>query len=471
MLRASQIDHQQSAIGNGVAVYIHIPFCHHRCSYCDFNIYAGMRSAFEPYTNAIAQEIAATANRVGRVAVPTIYFGGGTPSLLPVELIGGMLMAVRTFFDVDDSMEITVEANPNEGRPSSAPLRGRFAGAAGEEYFAQLRSLGVNRVSLGIQSSHAHELHLLRRGHTFDDAVATYHAARRAGFDNVNVDLIYGLPNQSLAEWRVTLQRIIDLQPDHISAYSLQVEEHTAMFNWVRDGRAPAPDEDVVAEMYELTEEMLGEAGFVHYEISNWASKGRPASAPLRGRFAEAGGEECEAERALARLDDQASNSRRTALHVFDARSRHNLVYWKNEPYFGFGCGAHSFYAGQRYSNVRHPREYIRRINADGSAVADAERIDRALEMGETMMLGLRLIGDGVDRQRFADRFGTELDEVYGSIVVRLIEQGLLESSPDRVRLTRRGRLLGNRVFREFLPDESQTRSGGLFASPEAQLE
>jgi oxygen-independent coproporphyrinogen-3 oxidase len=270
---------------------------------------------------------------------------------------------------------------------------------------------------------------LLRRGHSFDDAVATYAAVRRAGFENVNVDLIYGLPNQSVAEWHVTLQRVIDLQPDHVSAYSLQVEERTAMFKWVRDGRAPAPNDDVVVEMYELAEEMLGEAGFVHYEISNWASEGRAARSRGQGVRSEARGD--------------------------DYRSRHNLVYWRNGPYLGFGCGAHSSYAGQRFSNVLHPWEYIRRIDADGSAIADAEQIDRALEMGETMMLGLRLIEDGVERQRFADRFGVGLDEAYGSIVARLIDQGLLESLPDRIRLTRRGRLLGNRVFGEFLPDEA----------------
>ncbi len=406
-LRAVEVRDQRSEISNGVAVYIHIPFCHHRCSYCDFNIYAGMRALYESYAESVAQEIASTAARAGRVRVPTIYFGGGTPSLLPAELIGGMLATVRTFFDVDEDAEITIEANP-----------AKEWGAGGREYFAQLRSLGVNRASLGIQSSHEDELKLLRRGHSFEDAVATYESMRRAGFENVNIDLIYGLPNQSIDEWQVTLQRVIDLQPDHISAYSLQVEERTAMFNWVRDQRVPAPDEETVAAMYEMAEAILADAGYVHYEISNWAGQGH-----------EVWGKE--------------SN---------DYRSQHNLVYWRNEPYFGFGCGAHSFYAGQRYSTVKHPREYIRRIETSVDVVEEVELIDRTLEMGETMMLGLRLIEAGVSRDRFRERFNRELDEVYRSTITRLVEQGLLESRPDRIRLTPRGRLLGNRVFAEFLP-------------------
>ena len=418
--RLRVIQHPKPESENGVALYIHIPFCHHRCSYCDFNIYAGMRSLYQPYAEAIAQEIAAMASRAGRVPVPSIYIGGGTPSLFPVELIGGLLATVRAFFEVNADAEITLEANPGSGQSS----------VVSRQYFEQLRALGVNRVSLGVQSSHAHELHLLRRGHSFQDAVAAFQAMRQAGLDNLNIDLIYGLPRQSIDEWRETLERAIDLRPEHISAYSLQVEEQTAMYNWVRDRRVPSPDNDVVAEMYELTETLLAEAGFGHYEISNWA----------RGRQKARGGVE--------RLGAGEAERRKE-----DFRSRHNLVYWRNEPYLGLGCGAHSSYAGRRFSNVTHPREYIRRIQDDADAVAEVETIEPALEMGETLMLGLRLIEEGVERVRFKDRFGLELAEVYGPIMVRLIDQGLLESTGDGLRLTQRGRLLGNRVFAEFLPD------------------
>jgi oxygen-independent coproporphyrinogen-3 oxidase len=289
-----------------------------------------------------------------------------------------------------------------------------------EMAFAHLRTLGINRISLGVQSSHEDELQLLRRGHSFADAVATYEAARRAGFDNVNIDLIYGLPDQPVEKWRVTLERVIALQPDHVSAYSLQIEPRTAMLRWVQTGRVPEPEEEAAAVMYELTHEVLAQAGFEHYEISNWAKAGKRAGETARRREA--------------------------------FRSAHNLVYWRNEPYFGFGCGAHSSFAGRRYSNVRHPREYIDRIQQKGEVVVEVEEIDRALEMGETLMLGLRLIEEGVERARFKERFGLELDEVYDAAIARLIEQGLLESDAERICLTVRGRLLGNRVFAEFLP-------------------
>jgi oxygen-independent coproporphyrinogen III oxidase len=313
------------------------------------------------------------------------------------------LTTVRTFFDVDDEAEVTLEVNPTMN---------------GDRYFEQLHSLGINRLSLGGQSSHEDELQLLRRGHSFADAVATYEAARQAGFVNVNLDLIYGLPDQPIEKWRTTLERVIALQPDHISAYSLQIEPRTAMLRWVQNGRVPEPEEADVAAMYELTHKMLEQAGFEHYEISNWAHS--------------------------ERSEAKSKNA--------DLRSRHNLVYWRNEPYFGFGCGAHSSFEGKRYSNVLHPREYIDHIRQKGEAVAEVEEIDRALEMGETLMLGLRLIAEGVERACFTERFGVELDEVFSAAIEQLIEQGLLESNSERIRLTARGRLLGNRVFAEFLP-------------------
>jgi oxygen-independent coproporphyrinogen-3 oxidase len=411
-------NNQQPMTNHPIAIYIHIPFCHHRCSYCDFNIYAGMKSLYVPYVEAIAEEIAVTAARVGRVRVPSIYFGGGTPSLLPAELIGGLLTAVRTFFDVDDEAEVTLEVNPTMDDGRQTIDGGQWSVVSRQ--FEQSRSLGVNRLSLGVQSSHEDELRLLRRGHSFADAVATYEAARQAGFENVNLDLIYGLPDQPIAKWRTTLERVIALQPDHISAYSLQIEPRTALLRWVQNGRVPEPDEDAVAAMYEVTQEMLAQAGFEHYEISNWAHS---STSPLRG---------------------SAQNA-----YLY---SRHNLVYWHNEPYFGFGCGAHSSLEGKRYSNVLHPREYIERIGQGGEAIAEVEEIARTLEMGETLMLGLRLIEEGVERARFKHRFGVELDEIHGTTIEQLIEQGLLESDAERIRLTPRGRLLGNRVFAEFLP-------------------
>jgi len=381
-----------------------------------------MKSLYAPYVEAIAEEIAVTAARVGRVRVPSIYFGGGTPSQLPPELIGGLLTAVRTFFDVEDDAEVTLEANPMLGDGQQTTDGGQRS-VVSRQYLEHLRSLGINRLSLGVQSSHEDELQLLRRGHSFADAVATYEVARQAGFENVNLDLIYGLPDQPIEKWRTTLERVIALRPNHISAYSLQIEPRTAMLRWVQNGRVPEPEEDDVAAMYELAQEMLAQAGFEHYEISNWA-------------HAE---------------QDEVKSKNAHALF----RSRHNLVYWCNEPYFGFGCGADSSFEGKRYSNVQRPREYIEHIAQKGEAVVEVEEIDRALEMGETLMLGLRLIEEGVERSRFKDRFGVELDQMYGTTIEKLIAQGLLESDTERIRLTAHGRLLGNRVFAEFLPDEA----------------
>ncbi|HET7375883.1 MAG TPA: coproporphyrinogen-III oxidase family protein, partial [Anaerolineae bacterium] len=387
-------------------------------------------SIYQPYAEAIAQEIAATAQRVGRQRVRSIFFGGGTPSMFPIELIGGILASVRAFFDVVANPEITLEVNPTtddrrrmtDGDSIRSISSGLWSAVRGQqEYFTQLRSLGFNRLSLGVQSSHDDELHLLRRGHSFDDGVKIYSAIRAAGFENVNIDLIYALPEQSIDKWRLTLERVIDLKPEHISAYSLQVEDRTAMFNWVRDRKVAAPDDDVAANMYELTEEMLADVGFEHYEISNWASK-----------WPGAGGKNQ------------------------DFRSRHNLVYWLNESYLGFGCGSHSSFDNQRFSNALHPRDYISRISEGGSAIVETEQIDQALAMGETMMLGLRLTEEGVNRSRFKARFGLTIDQVYGSIIGRLLDQGLLESDEVCVRLAPRGRLLGNRVFGEFLPPSSK---------------
>jgi len=417
-----------------VALYLHVPFCHHRCSYCDFNIYAGMKSLYTSYVEAVAEEVKMTAAQVGRVRVPSIYIGGGTPSLLPVELIDRLLTAVRTDCEVDPEAEVTLEANPSDVHA---------------DYFAQLRSLGVNRISLGVQSSHVDELHLLRRGHSFQDAIKTYEVARQAGFDNVNLDLIYGLPDQLIEKWRATLERVIALQPDHISAYSLQVEDRTAMLRWVQNGRVPEPDDDEVATMYELTQELLAQAGFEHYEISNWARssttrQAHPERNTVESKDARRSAHAVPAKRRRAGWNANLPNV-----------SRHNLVYWRNEPYLGFGCGAHSSFEGRRYSNVLHPRDYIQRIQHKEAAVIEVEQIDGALEMGETLMLGLRLIAEGVERARFADRFGMELDDVYSATITQLIEQGLLESDASRIRLTSRGRLLGNRVFGAFLPGVS----------------
>jgi len=398
--RRSAIGDKRYAISDmpsAIGIYVHIPFCHHRCTYCDFNIYAGMRSLYQQYARAVAREISAAPHGL---RVPTIYFGGGTPSLVSAEHIALILDAICSTFEVQPDVEITLEANPRTGD---------------DGYFAQLHALGVNRISLGMQSANERDLHLFRRGHTFDDVARTFSIARSAGFDNLNLDLIYGIPYQSLEDWRITLEAALSLGPEHISAYGLQVEDGTTLKKWVAQGKVPSPDDDLAADMFELAEAMLEEADFVHYEISNWA-RATPTS------------------------------------NFQPPTSRHNLIYWHNDPYLGFGCGAHSWFGGRRISNMRHPRAYVEGIEAGQGVEAESESISRALEMGETMMLGLRLLEEGVTFERFAARFGVDLREVYRKEIERLAKMGLTTVNAERVRLSRAGRLVGNRVFREFLP-------------------
>ncbi len=383
-----------------VALYIHVPFCRVICTYCDFNVYAGMSRLMAPFAQAAAREIRLVGAGRG-LRVHSIFFGGGTPSLLPSALLEAILAACREAFDVAADAEITLEANP-DGLEAAQ--------------MAQWRALGVNRLSLGVQSAQEGELRLFRRTHTFADAVKAVHLARDAGFDNINLDLIYGIPYQTLESWQDTLARAIGLAPEHLSLYSLTIEEGTPLHMWVAKGKVPAPDPDLAADMYEVAQDVLAEAGFEHYEIANWARPGRA--------------------------------------------SRHNLTYWRNEPYLGFGPGAHGSYGGWRYWNVRKPQDYIARLEAAEAradfpfspALEGREPISRELEMGETMMLGLRLIQEGVAFADFQRRFGVDLREVYAQELARYQALGLIEINAERVRLTRRGRALGNEVFAAFLP-------------------
>ncbi len=374
-----------------VALYVHIPFCRSRCAYCAFNTYAGLDSLIPAYGEALKAE----ARGAPEVRARTLYFGGGTPSLLPADLLAHLVGFLRERFGLPDGAEVTLEANP---------------GTVDESYLRAARTAGVNRLSLGVQSVHEDELRMLGRRHTWAEAVAAVRAARAAGMDVVNLDLMYGLPGQALTRWQETLEAALTLDSDHFSLYALTLEEGTPLAERVARGELPPLDDDTAAEMYEWAQERLEQAGFVHYEISNWARKG-PEEPPF---------------------------------------CQHNLVYWRNEPYLGLGAGAASWWGGRRWTNVRHPEEYIRRLAAGESAAEEVEEIPRRLEMGETMMMGLRLI-EGVEDARFRARFGRGLAEVFGAELARLAQQGLLEWDGERARLTPRGRLLGNRVFAEFL--------------------
>lgn len=386
------------------SIYLHIPFCVHRCAYCDFNTYAGLEHLAPAYTRALQAELAFVSRAAPGLPVHTVFFGGGTPSLLGLDLMDGILETLTGGFDLDGESEISLEANP---------------GTLSREYLAGLRSMGFNRLSLGVQSANPGELHLLERQHSYADVIQGVAWARQAGFDNLNLDLIFGLPGQSLETWQHSLRLVCDLQPEHLSLYALTLEHGTPMQHWVERGLMPEPDGDLAADMYEWASEYLEQGGFVQYEISNWAR-----------RSVEGGVLAC----------------------------RHNLQYWRGLPYLGFGAGAHGYAGGVRTANVLAPAVYIERMKsgADGQfprtpVTASATVIDRAAEMGETMMMGLRLVEEGVSAAAFEARFGQGLEAVFSWQIKMLVGQGLLEWNAGRLRLTRAGRLLGNRVFMEFI--------------------
>ena len=386
------------------AVYLHIPFCIHRCGYCDFNTYAGLEDLIPAYTAALVREITLLASSAGeRLPVQSIFFGGGTPSLLSGAQLASILSALEEAFLWLPEIEITLEANP--GTVSLASLQ-------------EMRRLGVNRLSLGMQSAHPGELRLLERQHDYPQVVNAVKAAHQAGFDNLNLDLIYGLPEQALSTWQHSLELALGLHAEHLSLYALSIEHGTPLKRWAERGLIPEPDPDLAAEMYEWADERLAAAGYEQYEISNWSKPG--------------------------------------------CACRHNLQYWRGQPYLGLGAGAHGYAAGVRTANVLAPAAYIARLKEAEPqlfprtpATASLTQVDRTAEIGETMMMGLRLTREGVSEADFQARFGQELEEVFAGEIKELQGYGLLEwagKAPQRrLRLTPRGRLLGNQVFLRFI--------------------
>ena len=389
-----------------LALYIHIPFCETKCPYCDFNTYASIEQLIPDYVEALAEELRLWGAALDSPRIQSIFFGGGTPSYVPPEDIGRLLDTARSGFVVTEEAEITLESNP---------------GDVTEERLATWRESGINRLSIGVQSLDDGLLRLLGRRHSAEEAAEAFRHAQAAGFDNINLDLMYGLPHQSLEQWRQTLEQTLVLHPEHLSLYCLTLEEGTPLEARVRQGVLPTPDSDLAADMYELAEGMTAQEGYQQYEISNWALPGRACG--------------------------------------------HNLTYWRNQPYLGVGPGAHSSLDGHRFANLRSPRQYIQRVHrwAESAIASDGlqaavecrlvemvEAIDGRLEMGETMMLGLRLT-EGVAASDFQARFGVELRDTFGPPIGELEGAGLLQWRDGSLVLTPRGRLLGNEVFQRFL--------------------
>lgn len=399
-----------------LGLYIHIPFCVQKCPYCDFNTYAKLEHLYQAFVDALCQELAHWSHVLARPRITTIFLGGGTPTALSAGQLAQIFDAVFRAFQVASDCEITSEANP---------------GTVDQEKFVALHELGVNRLSMGVQSFQPDELAFLGRIHSVRDVYTAYETARQAGFENINLDFMFGLPGQSRENWEATLEEALALAPEHLSLYSLIVEPNTPLYHWVQTGRVPHPDEDEAGALYEWAMERLAQQGYVQYEVSNWA-----------------------------RADVETASVPRLAC-------RHNLIYWRNEEYVGVGPGAHSHMrppvadpiarppaetAAIRWSNHRPVPGYIRRVKETGFAVAEQENLDMSTSMGETMMMGLRLLQEGVPFARFRAQYNRDLRAVYGSEIERLAALGLLRVDQERVRLTRRGLMVANQVVATFLP-------------------
>lgn len=385
-------------------IYLHVPFCVRKCRYCDFVTYAGRNALIPDYVAALVADIESSPRRwPGELPrVSSVFWGGGTPSLLPAEAFARVHDAIERTFGwqfARAAVEITIEANPDT--VDGAYLRTAHAG-------------GINRVSLGAQSFQAAGLRALDRDHDAATIARAVAAARHAGIDDISLDLIFGWDGQTDADWQADLAAATALAPQHLSLYALTIEDGSALAADIARGRVGAPDDDRQADLYERAVATLGAAGYEGYEISNWA---RRAPGDLPG------------------------------LH----RSRHNSLYWRNGEYLGFGVGAHSHYRGRRFGTGRLVRRYIE--SARGALVVPAfsETIDAPTAMGETMMLGLRLL-EGVDRDTFRRRHGVSLDAVYGPQLAALAPLDVVDDDGACVRLTARGRLVANEVLIRFLP-------------------
>ncbi|NMC55013.1 MAG: radical SAM family heme chaperone HemW [Chloroflexi bacterium] len=395
------------------SLYFHIPYCRRRCGYCDFNTTAGMQHTLPFYWQALLKEVRQVAQSAPeRLAVHTIFFGGGTPSLVPVHDYTRLFTELESLFDFQTSIEITLEANPGTVSPG---------------YLKSLREIGFNRISFGAQSARTQELALLDRDHQFQQVIEAVGMARAAGFDNLSLDLIYGLPDQTVEQWLFSVECAAALRPEHLSLYALTVEDGTRMERMVSRGLVNAPEDDTAADMYEAACAWLQRAGYRQYEISNWKLKNKD------GR---------------------------------DLACRHNLQYWILAPYLGFGAGAHGFAAQTRTANVADLAQYIRQVSTSqgtsrfpqGPATLEAQELSLETQMGEFMMVGLRLTEVGVSPAQFRQLFQREIEDVFGAQVRRLLRQGLVEQVvlPDgeHLRLTEKGRLLGNQVFMQFVGED-----------------
>lgn len=374
-----------------IGLYIHIPFCRAKCHYCDFNSYAGIEDLAPSYAEALKREMAFYSESLRNCTVKSVYIGGGTPSCIGAGLIRDILSCVRNTAFIEREAEVSLEANP---------------GTLSYEKLMTYQEAGINRLSLGLQAWQDRLLGELGRIHTREDFVNNLLLAKKAGFANVNIDLIFSLPGQTLEDWRETVENVAGLEPAHISCYGLKIEEGTAFGERLEKGAIEETEDELDRKMYWHAVESLGRAGYKHYEISNFAAPGG----------------EC----------------------------THNLIYWKAGEYIGIGAGAHSYYKSRRYNNSPKVDDYLKALENRRPPMEDIQYIGSRESMSEFMILGLRLV-DGVEPSEFRHRFGASLESAYGKAIEKLVRRGLLEYSAGRLKLSDCGLDLANQVFMEFI--------------------
>ncbi len=407
-----------------LGIYIHIPFCIKKCDYCDFLSAPSDNKTIESYIKVLIKEIELNKEKMAEYLVDTVFIGGGTPSILEENLMVDVIETLKNNCNLDKDYEMTIECNP---------------GTVTQKKLNAYKNVGVNRLSFGLQSTDDKELAAIGRIHTYEDFLKSYTMARKCGFENINIDLMSALPEQSVESYKNTLDKIIALKPEHISAYSLIIEDGTKMKDRVEDALAVGnnilPDEDEERKMYYLTEELLNKAGYGRYEISNYSKDGY----------------ECQ----------------------------HNIGYWKRKEYLGFGIGAASLYKGIRYYNVPNLKKYIDKLNAlqgrlsvnelfkcditkkteneaneniNFSIEENIQYLSKEEQMEEQIFLGLRMM-EGVSVENFDKHFGIRFDDIYENVASKLISQGLLERSNEHIKLTKKGIDVSNYVMSEFLLD------------------
>lgn len=370
-------------------LYIHIPFCRQKCSYCDFYSKPLVDNGLNEYIEALKKEIILYSKRINS-RIKTIFFGGGTPSLLKVEELNQILSVIKDSFKLKSNIEISLEANPE-----SLTL----------EKILGYKDAGINRLSLGIQSFQNKELDLLGRLHSGREAEEMVSQVNKV-FENFNFDLIFAIPGQSLKRWKKDLKKALEINPPHLSLYNLQIEEGTVLKDKVDSGQISPVADSLDAEMYKYACNLLSNSGYKQYEISNFAKKGH--------------------------------------------QSQHNLIYWRYEPYIGLGPAAHSFTEKTRFHNSASVVDYIQKLRRDKLPIKENNKLSLKEQMAENIFMGLRL-NEGISYCGFSARFGKDLSAIYGTKIEGLIKKGLLQRENERISLTKKGRLFGNRVFVEFI--------------------